>query len=208
MEVHPPEHPIHSVRDFFMHLFTITIGLLIALGLEGLVEAAHNRHLLHTAEINLHDEIRDNRTLLAHDEATLTTSQQDIEKNIALLQAARAHQPITGSLSSQWKWNGMQLAAWETARNTGAIALMPYDDAQSYSIIYRQQSLMDDQALLYIRDIYHSSSALEGRKLSDLQPAELDAMIASSQQAIADLRLLQDLIRGLDHLYQRSTVNP
>lgn len=37
MEVHPPHKPIHSVKEFMVHLLAITIGLLIALGLEASV---------------------------------------------------------------------------------------------------------------------------------------------------------------------------
>ena len=44
MEVHPPEHGIHSWRDFFVHISTICLGLLVAIGLEQSVEALHRRH--------------------------------------------------------------------------------------------------------------------------------------------------------------------
>jgi hypothetical protein len=44
LDVHLPHEPIHGTRDFFLHLFTITIGLLIAIGLEAMVEAVHHRH--------------------------------------------------------------------------------------------------------------------------------------------------------------------
>lgn len=44
MEVHPPEHGIHSWRDFFVHMGTICLGLLIALALEQGAEALHRRH--------------------------------------------------------------------------------------------------------------------------------------------------------------------
>jgi len=40
MDVHPPHGAIHGWRDFFVHLIVITLGLLIALGLEGIVEWA------------------------------------------------------------------------------------------------------------------------------------------------------------------------
>ena len=33
-----PHEKIHGFKDFLVHLFTITIGLLIALGLEGCAE--------------------------------------------------------------------------------------------------------------------------------------------------------------------------
>jgi hypothetical protein len=41
MEVHPPHAPLHSWKDFWIHLGTITIGLLIAISLEQSVEALH-----------------------------------------------------------------------------------------------------------------------------------------------------------------------
>ena len=50
LEVHPPSEPVHGWRDFFIHLATITIGLLIALSLEGCVEFWHHRSLVHEAE--------------------------------------------------------------------------------------------------------------------------------------------------------------
>ena len=44
LDVHPPHHPTHGWRDFFIHIATITVGLLIAVGLEQTVETLHQRH--------------------------------------------------------------------------------------------------------------------------------------------------------------------
>jgi hypothetical protein len=60
LDVHPPHEPIHTWREFLLHIATITIGLLIALGLEGLVEWQHHRHLVHEAERSLRAEIQSN----------------------------------------------------------------------------------------------------------------------------------------------------
>jgi hypothetical protein len=57
MEVHAPHEPIHSWRDFILHIVTITIGLLIALGLEAGVEALHHRHLRNETRAKLRNEI-------------------------------------------------------------------------------------------------------------------------------------------------------
>src|ERR1700722_8796359 len=65
IDVHPPNEPIHSWRDFFLHLTTITIGLLIALSLEGCVEWRHHRHLVHEAEGSLQGEIKTNASNVA-----------------------------------------------------------------------------------------------------------------------------------------------
>ena len=40
MDVHAPHEPINTWRDFALHLIIVTIGLLIALSLEALVEPA------------------------------------------------------------------------------------------------------------------------------------------------------------------------
>ena len=34
LDVHAPHEPIHGVKDFLLHLLTITVGLLIAVGLK------------------------------------------------------------------------------------------------------------------------------------------------------------------------------
>src|SRR5580704_10034552 len=47
MDVHPPHHGIETWRDFFVHMATICLGLLIALGLEQGVEAIHRAHERH-----------------------------------------------------------------------------------------------------------------------------------------------------------------
>ena len=43
--MHAPHHSIGGWKDFFVHLVTITVGLLIAAGIEGCVEL-HREHKL------------------------------------------------------------------------------------------------------------------------------------------------------------------
>jgi hypothetical protein len=205
MDVHPPHEPIHSPRDFFLHLFTITIGLLIALGLEAAVEHLHNNHLLHTAETNLRSELHDNRAVLAGDERHLNFTQKQIEDGLVILEAIKAHKTTSDIPSQNWSWNSPQSAAWDTARDSGALTLMSYDDAESYNVIYGQQKSVNDQATLYIRDIYYITAPIHGdAKPSDLQPSQLDTMIAASNQALADLHLLRDFCLSLDRIYSRT----
>ena len=44
LDVHAPHEPIHTWKGFVIHIVTITIGLLIAIGLEQLVEYFHHQH--------------------------------------------------------------------------------------------------------------------------------------------------------------------
>lgn len=58
MDIHAPQEPVHSWRDFFTHLTIVTIGLFIALMLEAAVEAMHHRHLVHEARDNIRTELQ------------------------------------------------------------------------------------------------------------------------------------------------------
>ncbi len=44
LDVHPPHEAAHTWKDFFIHVGTICVGLLIAIGLEQTVEFFHHRH--------------------------------------------------------------------------------------------------------------------------------------------------------------------
>src|SRR6516162_150479 len=44
LDVHPAHHAASTWRDFFIHIATIALGLLLAVGLEQGVEVIHHRH--------------------------------------------------------------------------------------------------------------------------------------------------------------------
>jgi hypothetical protein len=60
LDIHPPHEAAHTWKDFFIHIATIVVGLLIAVGLEQTVEVIHHAHqrrelreaLRSTTEIN------------------------------------------------------------------------------------------------------------------------------------------------------------
>src|SRR5580704_11997712 len=85
IDVHPPSEPLHGWRDFFIHLATITIGLLIALSLEGCVEWQHHRHLVHEAETSLQIEIRNNSTQLAGALEDVRSEQKYLQQDVAVM---------------------------------------------------------------------------------------------------------------------------
>jgi hypothetical protein len=204
MDVHAPHEPVHTWRDFAIHLIVVTIGLLIALSLEALVEHLHQRHLLHTAETNLHIELQNNRNLLAGDERQLNHTEAELQQDIATLIARKSNPSVAEPLDFNWSWNGMEESAWTTARDSGALTLMSYDTEQAWSVIYGQQGAVNERASVYIADIYRAGAPTKGRTLAQLTPAEVDQSIAGLQQALADLDLLRDYCKSLDKIYQRT----
>jgi hypothetical protein len=72
LDVHPPHHAASTWRDFFIHIATIVIGLLIAIGLKQAVEYFHHRHQAHHARELILEEVDANRA--------------NLEKNIAFIE--------------------------------------------------------------------------------------------------------------------------
>jgi len=56
IDVHAPHGGLHTWKDFWIHLGTIALGLLIALGLEQTAEWVHHLHQRHQLEEDLRTE--------------------------------------------------------------------------------------------------------------------------------------------------------
>jgi hypothetical protein len=54
LDIHPAHHAATTWREFLIHIATIVLGLLIAVGLEQAVEALHRHHQLNQLHGDLH----------------------------------------------------------------------------------------------------------------------------------------------------------
>jgi hypothetical protein len=66
MEIHPPEHPIMTWKQFIVHMTTIVLGLLIAISLEQTVEWFHHLQERDALLADLRAESRDNAEVTRH----------------------------------------------------------------------------------------------------------------------------------------------
>jgi len=90
IDIHPPHKSDHTWTDFFIHIGTIILGILIALGLEQSLESLHQRHQLHElregaitdARIYLHD-VDQNRAANTRQVEDLTTRIQQVQAAIS-----------------------------------------------------------------------------------------------------------------------------
>lgn len=120
MEIHPPHGSIHSRKDFLLHLLTITIGILIALSLEGIVQWMDHRALVREAQANLATEIRENQQ-------TLKAALEQIQKSEAecTLALGAFHQLRENRKAPVHEircgWNGVTLhaASWNAVVASG-----------------------------------------------------------------------------------------
>jgi hypothetical protein len=209
LDVHPPHESVHSWRDFFIHIATIVIGLLIAIGLEQTVESLHHRHLLHQARENLREEIQENQQLLAMDRKYLESNRHTMLQNIAILRQIKANPKQAHSpLQFPWQWSSPSAAAWNTARDTGALALMPYEQVQGYSLLYGQQDRVNEQANIYIQNQNHVAVPLVGTNdASTLSAMLIDDLIRGCATSDTDISLLENFMNSLDRNYTSALNN-
>jgi len=94
IDIHPPQHGTMTRRDILTHLAIVVLGILIAIGLEQSVEYLHHRHLATEARRALVTERKQNE--IANDFNIFTTQrhQRDLQHDLAVLHALRAHQPL------------------------------------------------------------------------------------------------------------------
>jgi hypothetical protein len=138
LDVHAPEHGIHGTRDFFLHLFTITIGLLIALGLEAGVEALHHRHQREQAEATIRQELTDNRSKLLKMQTKTATEIKSLKLALAFVEDLRSgKKDDPRSIKLGFNVEPLQSAGWTTASATGALTYLPYDEVQNFATAYQ-----------------------------------------------------------------------
>ncbi|HWG16396.1 MAG TPA: hypothetical protein VN678_00950 [Acidobacteriaceae bacterium] len=94
IDIHPPHHGGITRRDFFVHLFIVVLGILIAIGLEQAVEYLHHRHLASEARVELAKERKQNVEANDYNIFATQRHERDLQHDLAVLDAVRAHQPL------------------------------------------------------------------------------------------------------------------
>jgi hypothetical protein len=207
LDVHPPHQSIHGKRDFFLHLFTITIGLLIALSLEGLVEWQHHRHLVHEAEASLYAEIQNNAKDIQGNLDDLHKQQANLKHDVVVLKyiVANHKMPEHDSMDITFHIQSFESVSWATAQNTGALAYMPYDLAQVYSDIYSTQAQLFVCEQQAARDAIISLGPFLNMSDNDPAPtaAEAGAITDKIEVLQGQLLLVDSFMKGLAAEYKK-----
>jgi hypothetical protein len=207
LEVHPPHEPVHGWRDFFVHLFTITIGLLIALSLEGCVEWRHHRNLVHEAEESLQIEIKANATVLQGALDDVHKEQALLREDVAVMKKIIANPKVPNhdNMTIDFHIRSFDDVSWKTAQSTGALSYMPYERAQEYSDIYGTQNEIYAAEHQAVRDTVLSVAPFLNSKDGDPNPSGEEAVKIKDRLEILNSQLgfLENAILGLDRNYKK-----
>src|ERR1700722_7560600 len=141
LDVHAPHEAVHTWKDFLIHIATIVIGLLIAIGLEQTVEVFHHRHQIAETRKALQLELDQNRRAYADRISEFHRQTAALLNNINVLRYVQQHPDARQeSLPGILVWHAVRgeftQSAWKTAQQSNVTALMPQDEVRRYTLTY------------------------------------------------------------------------
>lgn len=152
LDIHPPHHTTNTWREFFVHIATITVGLLLAVGLEQLVERIHQHYELRETREALDRETEANRKDVAKDVRQWRWEMAELENNLLVLRYIQQH-PGTRqtTLPGVLEWDQFPVvydsAVWDAAEQNGITRLMSTDEANHHRGRYTTLKVLSAQAL-------------------------------------------------------------
>ena len=196
MDVHAPHQPVHTWREFAIHLTIVTIGLFIALSLEALVEHMHHRHLVREARENIRHELEENRQAAQDDLKSLAKNIEQQKTNIAKIhQLQNGSQTSQGSIGNTMNFEPPSDAAWRTARETGALGYMPYDEVQQYSVLYMLSDLVNSTAIEVGKNDFDAGAAFQmGFAFDNLPPDEYTRLLHDNASVLIQFATLRGFV--------------
>ena len=141
LDVHPAHHAASTWKEFFIHIATIVLGLLIAVSLEQLVEHLHHlRQVAETREI-LRKEREENRLRMAYTTAGFRLQVAQLQNNLLVLQYAKQHpgaplEKLPGVMAWSYHNRSAARSGWLAAQQTGVTALMPREEVARNESLY------------------------------------------------------------------------
>jgi len=147
LDVHPPHHPTHTWRDFFLHIATICVGLLIAIALEQAVEALHRRHEHRQLQAALESESRQ----IVHDtsdiEADETREIQWLRQCEAQISGAVRDHHLLAPLPTEPEvsWDIPDDPSYKAAKASTKLDLLSDEETVAYGELDGTVALVQDQ---------------------------------------------------------------
>jgi hypothetical protein len=174
LDVHPAHHAASTWRDFFIHIATIVLGLLIAIGLEQTVERIHQHYQLRETREALEQERKANEKAWADNEYDWRRTFVELKNNLTVLEYIRQHPgtpqtALPGELrwiQSPFEWNH---AVWDAAQQKGVVQLMPIEESNANQEYYGILTSMNEQSL----QAWNAINEAHGFDLLDSDPTHL-----------------------------------
>jgi hypothetical protein len=213
LDVHPPHNPIGAWKEYLLHMSTIVLGLLIAIGLEQSVEAVHRAR----ERSDLRESLQRETQKAIVDAGSSEKTQGPPLRRLVVWQllvkdALIAHRRLTAPLpeAADVKSTVPIDPAWSAAKSSGELSLLTQQEVQIYSEAERlfagaQQAhdagiaaSLKSRAFAYR---YGDPNNLGSVDLSSAAPADLDHfldLLIDEANAWSQYRVMCQFLRGAE----------
>jgi hypothetical protein len=190
LDVHAPHEATHSWKDFFIHIATIVVGLLIAVALEQSVEAVHRHHEAAALREDLHAETEQ---ILADGERTDNSALYELQwlaRRIAQVQEAAWQDKslATAEPNEMPYFASPDIPIWRSAKAAGKTSLLTKGEINAYAEVEYVQTHMDSLSDDMRKAVANQSSFIE--KFPKLSNGTADFTKASHEDLQTYLGLL------------------
>jgi hypothetical protein len=140
LDMHAPHQLVHTWKDFFIHIATIAVGLLLAVALEQSIEALHHRNQRSKLEAEMRAVLETDIKVDDEDFKKLERFRAYLAELRAAIQARVGGQSSPAAPAADDPRMAIliiypSLAPYEAAKENGTVALLPTDQLRLYSRI-------------------------------------------------------------------------
>jgi hypothetical protein len=213
LDVHAPHQTVHTWKEFLVHIAAITIGLLIALGLEATVEWLHHKHQAQQALELLKQEINKNRLVLQKDMQSNEVEERNHRADLAVVRRLRA-----GSLKPDDHlvyvrgYGILGSSAWKIVHESNAAAFIPFELMRRYGEMYDAQELINEAANSACAELQKGTSVLntedEDESRSDKDQAQHEYAIAGANTSVPSVEQMSALYSRMSGKQDLSRLTP
>jgi uncharacterized membrane-anchored protein YhcB (DUF1043 family) len=215
IDVHAPHESTHTWTDFFIHIATIAVGLLIAIGLEQTVELIHHRHQLADARQQLAAERDLNREVLEKNLRSVASMQAQLDRDVSILNQhlASPGTPLSAPLNYSWMLYRTPDGAWQAVRASGSLALMSPAELRSNTYRYEVLETLTNAFHDFQRSVEVAGAIARRSPSATPDPQTTQELLSATSTAQGSLAVVQRFLgiestRALDDPAAASSPRP
>jgi hypothetical protein len=206
MEIHAPDKPILTRKDFLFHMLTVVLGILIALTLDGIVTWGHYRVLVREARANIATELRNNKETIQKAVPEIQARQKQLQEIISTIDAVEKSRKLSGKLGYGFASYELYSTAWKTASVSGAVTHMEYEQLKDYTDAYDLQQdflAVQSQGFTSVGDLAAAMRVLN-QDISKVPQERLEDIQREAIKILTIQKTLENVSAGLILAYDKA----